>query len=148
MTAITVPTSIDDPVNVAILAVSEDRLEGFQRDPLGEIARRTGLPLPLVIERIRAMLAAGTIRRVRQTLMTTNLAEGALIAWRVPEERLRDAFDAMFRDDPFSGHVVVRTTDAPTAGSAYRLWTTLKVPQGYSLERHCRHLAESVGAED
>ena len=82
MTTTAVPTGIDDPVNVAILAVSEDRLEGFQRDPLGEIARRTGLPLPLVIERIRAMLAAGTIRRVRQTLLATNLAQGALVAWR------------------------------------------------------------------
>ena len=29
---------------------------------------------------VRAMLAAGTIRRIRQTLMATNLAPGALIA--------------------------------------------------------------------
>src|SRR5215218_10801911 len=147
MTAITVPTSIDDPVNVAILAVSEDRLEGFQRDPLGEIARRTGLPLPLVIERIRAMLAAGTIRRVRQTLLATNLAPGALIAWRVPAERLDAAFEYMVRDDPFSGHVVIRSTDAETPGSVYRLWTTLKVPQGFSMTKHCDFLLERIGGE-
>jgi len=147
MTTTAVPTGIDDPVNVAILAVSEDRLEEFQRDPLGEIARRTGLPLPLVIERIRAMLAAGTIRRVRQTLLATNLAQGALVAWRVPEARLHDAFDFMFRGDPFSGHVVIRTADAATAGATYRLWTTVKVPQGFSLERHCHYLAGQTGAE-
>jgi hypothetical protein len=53
----------------------------------------------------------------------------------------------MFQRDPFSGHVVIRTTDAVTAGSAFRLWTTLKVPQGYSLEKHCAFLASQVGAE-
>jgi DNA-binding Lrp family transcriptional regulator len=125
------PTSIADPINVRILAVSEDCIQGFQRDPLGEISRQSGVPMPVVIERIRAMLEAGTIRRVRQTLMATNLAAGALVAWQVPEDRLEAAFDFMVRDDPFSGHVVIRSTDSATAGSNYRLWTTLKVPQGY-----------------
>src|SRR5690606_10706763 len=74
-------------------------------------------------------------------------AEGALAAWQVPPERLDDAFDFMFREDPFSGHVVIRSTDAGTPGSKYRLWTTLKVPQGYSLEKHARYLASVVGAE-
>ncbi|MGH2604170.1 MAG: Lrp/AsnC family transcriptional regulator [Dehalococcoidia bacterium] len=147
MTTAHVPFSIDDPVNVAILTVSEDRLHGFQRDPFGEIARLSGVPADVVIERVRAMLAAGTIRRVRQTLIATNLAEGALAAWQVPGERLHDGFDFMFRQDPFSGHVVIRTADAATAGSNYRLWTTLKVPQGYSLDAHAAYLAAQVGAE-
>ena len=130
MTISTVPVTIDDPVNVAILRISEDRVAGFQRDPLGVVARESGVELAVVIERIRAMLEAGTIRRVRQTLMTTNLAPGSLIAWEVSQERLHAAFDFMFEQDPFSGHVVVRTTDEATPGSKYRLWTTLKVPQG------------------
>ena len=141
------PAEVDDPINRAILAESEDRLQGFQRDPLGEIARRSGLELGLVVERIRAMLAAGTIRRVRQTLLPTNLAAGALVAWQVPESRLQEAFDWMFERDPFSGHVVIRTTDATTPGARYRLWTTLKVPQGYSLQRHAEHLRARTGAE-
>ena len=89
--------------------------------------------LDTVIERIRAMLQAGTIRRVRQTLLATNLAQGALVAWQVPAERLDAAFDYMFQQDPFSGHVVLRSTDSATAGSNYKLWTTLKVPQGFSM---------------
>ena len=147
MSTVSVPFSIDDPVNAAILAVSEDQLQGFQRDPFGEIARRAGVPLPVVLERVRAMLKAGTIRRVRQTLMSNNLAEGALVAWQVPPEKLNSAFDYMFREDPFSGHVVIRSTDTATAGSSYRLWTTLKVPQGYALARHCDYLAAQTGAE-
>jgi AsnC-like ligand binding domain len=143
----TIPVWIDDPANAAILAVSEDRLQGFQLDPFGEIAERSGIAVETVLERIVAMLRAGTIRRVRQTLMATNLADGALCAWQVPPERLNDAFDWMFREDPFSGHVVIRTTDAATAGSNYRLWTTLKVPQGFSLEKHAAFLSRTVGAE-
>lgn len=143
----TVPTSVSDPVNAAILAVSEDRLSGFQPDPFGAIAEQSGVPVETVIERIVAMLRAGTIRRVRQTLMSTNLAEGSLVAWQVPKEQLDSAFDYMFKDDPFSGHVVIRTTDSATPGSSYRLWTTLKVPQGYSLRKHAEFLAREVGAE-
>jgi hypothetical protein len=99
------------------------------------------------LERIAAMLEAGTIRRVRQTLMATNLAPGALCAWEVPPERLDAAFEYMVHEDPFSGHVVVRSTDSVSAGSSYRLWTTLKVPQGFSLLKHAEFLRDRVGAK-
>jgi len=147
MNSLTVPVEFSDPINAKILAISEDRIQGFQRDPLGEIARLSGVPLDTVIERLRAMLAAGNIRRVRQTLLATNLAQGALVAWRVPDARLNDAFDWMFQQDPFSGHVVTRSTDGVTAGSTYKLWTTLKVPQGFSLRKHCEFLSQRTGAE-
>lgn len=143
----TIPAAVSDPVNAAILAIAEDRLAGFQEDPFGAIAEQSGVPLETVLERIVAMLRAGTVRRVRQTMMSTNLAEGALVAWQVPNEKLDAAFDYMFKDDPFSGHVVIRTTDSSTPGSNYRLWTTLKVPQGYSLRKHAEFLAREVGAE-
>jgi hypothetical protein len=142
-----VPVHVDDPLNAAILSVSEDELAGFQRDPLGEIARRSGVDVDVVIERTVAMLRAGTIRRVRQTLLSTNLAEGALVAWQLPPERLNAAFDFMFGEDPFSGHVVIRSTESVTPGSSYRLWTTLKAPQGFSLEKHADYLAGRTGAE-
>ena len=147
MNSMTVPFEISDPINAKILAISEDRIQGFQRDPLGEIARQSGVELPVVIERSQAMLRGGTIRRVRQTLLATNLAQGALVAWRVPTEKLDAAFNYMFEQDPFSGHVVTRSTDNATAGSTYRLWTTLKVPQGYSMTKHCEFLAKNVGAD-
>jgi len=136
-----------DPINARILAVSEDRIQGFSRDPLEEISHLSGVAPETVTERIRAMLEAGTIRRVRQTLLATNLADGALCAWQVPLEKTEAAFEFLFQKDPFSGHVVIRSTDAATPGSNYRLWTTLKVPQGYSLEKHATLLARLIGAE-
>jgi len=137
----------NDPINAKILAISEDKIEGFVREPFKEIARRSGVDLDVVMARIAAMLRAGTIRRVRQTLLATNLAEGALVAWKVPEDKIDSAFDWMFQRDPFSGHVVLRSTDTVSAGSDYKLWTTLKVPRGFSLEAHCELLAKKIGAE-
>lgn len=146
-TASATPTEVSDPINAAILAVSEDRIAGFVTEPFKQIAFNAELPESVVIERLRAMLQAGVIRRIRQTLMATNLAPGALVAWRVPSDKLDSAFSYMVKDDPFSGHVVIRSTDAETPGSVYRLWTTLKVPQGFSMERHCEFLAGEVGAD-
>jgi DNA-binding Lrp family transcriptional regulator len=71
------PIEVNDPINAKILAVSEDCIQGFQREPLRAIARESGVDLPVVIERIQAMLRGGTIRRVRQTLLATNRARGA-----------------------------------------------------------------------
>ena len=141
------PVEISDEINAQILAISEDQLQGFQRDPFGGVAERTGLDQAVVLERVRAMLEAGVIRRVRQTLLATNLAKGALVAWEVDQDKLDAAFDYMFQEDPFSGHVVTRSTDVASPGSTYKLWTTLKVPQGYSLEKHCEVLKEKVGAK-
>jgi hypothetical protein len=145
-TTAALPIDTSDPINAKILSVSEDKIQGFNADPMGEISRLSGVDLITVRERISAMVRAGTIRRVRQTLMATNLAQGALVAWQVPEEKLAAAFDWMFQNDPFSGHVVIRSTAAAIAGAKYRLWTTVKVPQGFSIEKHCDLLMKLTGA--
>ncbi len=141
------PIEHNDPVNAKILAVSEDKIEGFVHEPFEKIAKRSGVSVEVVMARIAGMLRAGTIRRVRQTLLATNLAESALVAWKIPEDKIDAAFDWMFQRDPFSGHVVLRSTDTLSAGSDYKLWTTLKVPQGFSLKAHCELLTTKVGAE-
>ena len=51
-----IPVDFSDPINAKILAVSEDRLQGFQQDPIGAIVRQSGVEVEIVIERIRAML--------------------------------------------------------------------------------------------
>lgn len=146
MPSSTIPTNVDDLVNSTILRVSEDQIQGFHRYPLEQIAEMSGVDLDVVIERIAGMLRDGTIRRVRQTLLSTSLAPGALVAWKVDSDRLKDAFAYMFKEDPFSGHVVLRSTDRETRGSDYKLWTTLKVPRPYDMDAHCRHLMARTGA--
>jgi DNA-binding Lrp family transcriptional regulator len=144
----TLPTEHTEETNARILAVSEDQVKGFMRQPFQFIAEQSGVPFDTVVERIRAMLKAGVIRRVRQTLLANKLAEGALVAWKLPVDKLEPAFEFLFKQDPFSGHVVLRSTDREVSGSDFRLWTTLKVPQGRSIEQHCDVLKRLIGAED
>ena len=141
----TTPVSPRDPVNRQILEVSEDQIKGFVRYPINEIARKSGVDVRVVIERIRAMLEAGTVRRVRQTLLATNLAQGALVAWKIDDSRIEAAFEFIAKKDPFSGHVVIRNSEF--GKTEWRLWTTLKVPTGFSIERHCEFLRNAIGAE-
>ncbi|MFM2178091.1 MAG: hypothetical protein RL015_2189 [Verrucomicrobiota bacterium] len=143
-----IPTEHTDEINARILAVSEDCVKGFNQHPFQYIAEQSGLPFDTVIERIRAMLTAGVIRRVRQTLLANKLAEGALIAWKLPSDKLDAAFEFLFKQDPFSGHVVLRSTDREVSGSDFRLWTTLKVPQDRNINDHCDVLKRLIGAED
>ena len=49
------PIATSDPINARILAVSEDRIQGYSRDPLAAIASEAGIPLPQVLERLRAL---------------------------------------------------------------------------------------------
>jgi len=148
MSDVSIPTEHTDPINARILAVSEDRVKGFHPQPFQFIAQESGVPFGTVVERIQAMLKAGVIRRVRQTLLANKLAEGALVAWNVPADKLEAAFDFLFKQDPFSGHVVLRSTDREVSGSDFRLWTTLKVPQGHDINEHCAVLMRLIGATD
>ena len=134
--------------DLQILAVAEDQLTGFHSRPFDEIAARCGLPVDIVLERLRELLASGAVRRIRQTLLSTSLADGALVAWQVPEERLEAAWEWLRLNDPFTGHVVLRSSDNPAApGADYRLWTTLKVPTGSNtVDGHCRILMQHIGA--
>src|SRR6516165_8829145 len=100
-TAPPLPVEHTDPVNAQILSVSEDQIRGFHRRPFAFVAEKTGLPIAVVLERVQAMLKAGVIRRVRQTLLANKLADGGLVAWNVPVEKLEAAFEFMFKDDPF-----------------------------------------------
>lgn len=142
---IVTPTSPKDVINRAILEVSEDQIKGFVRNPMAEIAHRSGLDVSIVVERIQSMLAAGVIRRVRQTLLATNLAQGALVAWKIDASKLENAFEFLSKQDPFSGHVVIRRSEFGATG--WPLWTTLKVPTGFSIEKHCDYLRDQIGAE-
>ena len=95
-----VPTDHDDPVNTRILEVSEDLVSCFQRNPFQHIADKSGVDLETVLTRVRAMLEAGVIRRVRQTLLATKLAHGALCAWKVDPEKLDATLTSCLKRTP------------------------------------------------
>lgn len=148
MIAEPLPTEHTDSINAKILEVSEDQIKGFHRHPFHFVAERSGLPLETVLERIQAMLSAGVIRRVRQTLLANKLADGGLVAWKISGDKIDAAFDFMVKEDPFSGHVVLRSTDREVSGSDFKLWTTIKVPQGREISEHADALMRLLGAEE
>src|SRR5207248_4623361 len=98
------PVEHNDPINEKILAISEDKIEGFVGEPFHEIAERSGVGAGVVMARIAAMLRAGSIRRVRQTLLATNLAGGALVALQVAGGKIGTSFIFMFQCGPISWH--------------------------------------------
>ena len=55
----TLPVEHNDPINARILAISEDQIAGFVREPFAEIAARAGLPVETVLERITRCCAPG-----------------------------------------------------------------------------------------
>ena len=69
------------------------------------------------------------------------------MAWEVGEKKIDAAFDFIVSTRPVFRSRGSRSTDTLTAGSDYKLWTTVKVPHGFSLDEHCGLLAGKVGAE-
>ena len=63
------PVEHDDPINAKILAISEDKIEGFVREPFEEIANRSGVDVEPEMALIAAIVRAGTILRLRHTLL-------------------------------------------------------------------------------
>lgn len=139
---------IDDTVNRRLLAVAEDSLTGFRAHPLDDLAVRCDLPVREVQRRLRELMRAGIVRGVRQTLLSSALFPGCLVAWRVPSSKLPTAFAHLAERDPATGHVVIREPEDPRApGAEYRLWTTLRLPaDAPTPESYCRSLARRIGA--
>lgn len=140
---------MDDAANRHLLAVAEDRLNGFHEQPFAELAIRCGMPEREVLHRLHDMLQGGLIRSIRQTLPGNALTPSCLVAWQFPNaSSLFAAYDWLIAHDPFSGHVVIREPDDSTApGANFRLWTTLRLPeQTDSPATHCRILAHRTGA--
>ena len=103
------PASVNDDTNRRILAVSEDQLAASTptrsaKSPVAAASTSTTSSSGC------APCWAGTIRRVRQTLLSHDLAAGALVAWKVPPERL----------EPPSTTCSPTTRSPATSSSAHR----------------------------
>ena len=144
MTAV-LPTEITDPINARILAVSRTASPGFSTTPS---PRSRGSPeLPA---RDGARAAAGDARGGHDPPHPPDAhghepragRAGRVAASRRSEARrgVRLPVEGGSRSPATSSSA---RTDAETPGSVYRLWTTLKVPQGFSMQKHCELLARA-----
>ena len=110
-----VPVETTDPSMPGSSRSARDRIAGFLPDPPRKSAVSATCPWRWSPERLRAMLSAGVIRRIRQTLLATNLADGACARggalWNGRTRRSTSSSGGSF-----SGHVVTRSTDAATPG--------------------------------
>jgi DNA-binding Lrp family transcriptional regulator len=63
------------------------------REPFAEIGRRLGISESAVLDRLQSLKRDGVIRRFRARIdqRKAGVTENALVAWRVPEERSREA---------------------------------------------------------
>ena len=77
------PIEHNDPINAKILAIS-DKIEGFVRSCFRKL-HSSGVPRKTAMERIAATPRAGTVRGSGKRL-ATNLADGALVAWKVAQK--------------------------------------------------------------
>jgi len=141
------PTDPTDPITARILGSTGERLPGFQRNPMAEIARLTGITQEVVIDRLRACLDGGVLRRIHQAPLASSAADGVLCAWQVPAEQVEAAFDFLFSQDPFTSQVIERHSDNESDEPNFTLWSVLKIPQGFSLNHHAEWLAEKIQAE-
>jgi len=89
-----------------ILAVSEDKLQGFQQNPLRvNCGQNRFANWCVVVERVQAMLRGGNDSASAANFDGNESRAGVASAWQVSAEKIETAFDFMFQDDPFSGIV-------------------------------------------
>ncbi len=145
------PPSIWIPSMPASSSISGDKIAGFVRDPFAEVAPPRGCAAGdgAGIADSRHVSPLGTIRRVRRTLLATNLAEGALVAWR----RFAGG-NGWMRAFRFS--VSTRSFFRPCGDSFHRCQDfrqrlqAVDHAQGsdrFFLDEHCQLLARLTGAE-
>ena len=141
------PVEHNDPINAKILAISEDKIEGFVREPFEEIARALGRGCRCCHGADRRDVARGN-----DPPRPANFARNQSCRWRAGRVESSGGKDRHRLRLDVSARSVFGSRRAALdrhghAGSDYKLWTTVKVPHGFSLQQHCELLAKKVGAE-
>lgn len=107
--------------------------------PWEEIARRLGIPEPLLLERLDRMRGAGIVRGISPVLESRALGLHAatLVALPVPDERISGVAE-IISSCPDVSHNFRRD-------HRYSLWFTLSAPDGTSLDRNLSEILERTG---
>ena len=132
--------------NVALDETTRELLNLMQSDfplvqrPYAELGARAGIDEAEALRRVREVRAAGVIRQICAIYDTKALGySSALVAMRVPEDRLRQAA-AVVNAHPGVSHNYRRNHD-------FNMWLTVAMPPGHDLDAVIARLHELVGAE-
>jgi siroheme decarboxylase len=109
--------------------------------PYHELGKELHLTAEDVLERVKALKAAGIIRRIGGNFHSHRLNyTSTLCAARVPEEKIQDFVDTVNR---YAGvtHNYLRKHD-------YNVWFTFIAPDTSSIESALREIAEKTGVRE
>lgn len=109
--------------------------------PYHELGKEFHLPAGEVLERVKALKAAGIIRRIGGNFHSHRLNyTSTLCAARVPEEKIQDFVDTV-NSYPGVTHNYLRKHD-------YNVWFTFIAPSTSTIESALREIAEKTGVKE
>lgn len=109
--------------------------------PYHELGKELHLPADQVLERVKALKAAGIIRRIGGNFHSHRLNyTSTLCAARVPEEKIQDFVDTV-NSYPGVTHNYLRKHD-------YNVWFTFIAPSTTTIESALREIAEKTGVKE
>lgn len=114
--------------------------------PFAEIGRRLGLSEEAVLEKLQAFKDSGHLKRLGAAIrhQRVGFAGNALVAWRVPEDRLDEVGRTLAGFKEIT-HCYQRVT---RPGWPYNLYTMVHKPTRDECAGLVRRLAEQVGVDD
>jgi DNA-binding Lrp family transcriptional regulator len=109
--------------------------------PYQELGERLRLPEDEILERIKALKAAGIIRRIGGNFHSRKLHyTSTLCAARVPEDKI-ESFVAVVNRYPGVTHNYLRRND-------YNVWFTFIAPSMSSIEKALKEISVKTGVEE
>ncbi len=134
-----------DDLDRRIIAALQDGLP-IVAEPYGEVAARLGLSAQAVLERLRAMLARGEVRRLGASIAHRNagIAANVMCVWRVPSEQV-EAFAREAVRVPAITHCYER---AASPAWPYNVYTMIHGHTQADCEAVIKDLCRLTGQQD
>ena len=135
-----------DEIDRKLLAEMEKGLT-LTREPFNEVACELGIAPKEVVARIILLKEKGVIRRFGASIKPNNIgfSANALVAWKVPQERVKEVGDYMSKLQEVS-HCYERK---PVSGRwEYNLYTVMHAREREGIERMVKRISEVTGISE
>ncbi len=135
-----------EPADARLLTLLQDGLP-LEEDPFARTAAALGTSPETVVQRLRALVAGGAVRRfgARIDQRRLGLVANAVIAWRVPENRI-EAVGELFAARPEVTHCYERL--GVSGAWEHTLFVVVHAPDPATVERMADALGEAAGLDD